>query len=324
MEVPKSLPGISPALQQRLRTLLRIESQDDAAFVTRFPSWKIGFLPDPVQPASVRLRAVGEGEPERVRFDERMLEAALAWLAADENAWLAAARRNIQARSSTRLVSDPSGPDPEEIASALRKLFASAGDLGLLPAAGEHGPSAYIELDTLILHLEGFRRGLLFALALHSVAAPDEFWEWLEREIGVLDHRAFAALSAHFGNPADARAVLARVWFVMMVNSLGLGKVVGMDGPGEPVRIDPGPRTPEQEIWFTIALSIGAIVPPYPLPGVYQCAYHRCRRIFTSNKTGVSGKLRFCCPEHGKRFYAARRMKEKAARARNASQTPEE
>lgn len=314
---------MSPALQQRLRTLLRIESQDDAAFVTCFPSWKIAFLPDPVQPDFVGLRAIGQGNPVRLRFDAQMLEAALIWLAADDNAWLAEAGRSIYAPSLPGTF-EVSGQFIESMAAALRKLFDVAGDLDLLPPPGEPGPAGYIDLPSLVARLAALRRALLFAFRLRDVDSPERFWELLEHEIAVLDESLLAAMTAHFGDSDAARSVLARVWFLTLLNSMGLGKVVGMGGPGEPVRVDPGPRTPEQEVWFTIALSIGALIPPYPLPGVYRCAYHRCRRVFTSAKTGVSGHRRFCCPEHGKRFYAARRMKEKAARARSASQTPEE
>mgnify|MGYP001161968613 CR=1 FL=1 len=322
MEVPKF--SDEAALAERLVRLLQFQPREPDILVTRFPSWKFGFFKDPVAPGEYNLLAVGLGVPERVPFRDSMLEAALHWLASDDAAWVDALQAAMP--HPLRGVEHPElAPDEEVVAQSLQQLFTVVGDLGMSHQADlAEGTVTAVDLLALSHRLGQLRPTLLLAVALHSIEQPASFYAAIERQIEATDPGLVAQMQSYFGEPERASSALVRVFMLAGMQWFYEGALQAPASPGGPAHADARPRNPLQLMWLVAASSVGAIVPPYPLPGVYQCAYHRCQRVFLSKKTKVSGKLRFCCPEHGKRFYAARRMKEKSARARNASQTPEE
>jgi len=216
-------------------------------------------------------------------------------------------------------------PDMQQATATLVRLFNLAGDLGMgvpVRLAGQNRHA--VDVYGWAYRLWSLRAALMMALArlgfeISGIVPPSLGFALEARDPGPVSEAEDL-----YDRARDMHAVLGRFFILSGMEWLISGRLVAPHQLGEPFGVAPGSVSPLHEVFFVIALSVGALDPPYPLPGVYRCAYHRCQRVFLSKKIRVSGKLRFCCPEHGKRFYAARRMKEKAARARNASPTPEE
>ncbi len=308
------------ALHQQIQKLLGLRPAGPRISVTRFESWEI--VPVPHAGGGddqVNVLAIGLGEPRVVEFDDDMLQATLQWLASDENAWLEQMRRAMGGLRGGEMARPDLLPDDQIIVDGLYELLQVAGDLGMSDPVTVNGEAA-LRVDTLFMasQLATLRTALVLALALQRVDEPSKFWRSIESEMENQEPGVTTQLHQHFGDPQDARSALARLWLVAGMNELQLGTMLEVGNPADPFRIDSGPRSPEQLIWFVVALSAGAIVPPYPMPGVFQCAYHLCRKVFVSRKLGVGGTRRFCSVAHGKRFHAARRMKEKSKA--NASQ----
>ncbi len=308
----------------RLARLLGVEAKDAPGLVTRFPEWNVEFFDDPANPGDVQLLAVGVGEPDVAPFGAAMLEASLRWIASDDAAWVDSMRAAMPDRLAG--VQHPDlAPDVDVLAESIRRLFTCAGDLGMAQRIDVHGETRVcVDLFGLSLLLGRLRPAIRLALALRRVDQPASFFRAIEREVEAIDPGLVAEMRAYFGEPGRADVTLARVFMFAGMQWFHGGISRAPSVPGEPLHLSPGTRNPLQLMWLVGAVSVGAVVCPFPVPGVYQCAYHRCQKVFLSNKLEVSGKLRFCCPEHGKRFYAARRMKEKAARTRGASQPSED
>jgi hypothetical protein len=297
----------SLSLEQRLQFLLDLSLSSPGTTVTRFETWDIDSLP---VGDSNGIYALGVGERQMVPFDDQLLASALQWLASDAAAWLEElpyllARKRALAQQPERVLAWP------VTGSSLVELLTVAGDFGLSRTVA--GVPA-VALSTLVAQLSALRISLMLALAFQKQEKPAEFFAQIERGMEALSPGITAELYEHFGSPASGHFPLARMFFLAgsELELLGVGHLFAGDTlGGGPLRVDPGPRTPQQAIWFTIALSAGAIVSPYPVPGVFRCSYHLCQKVFVSRKLGVGGQLRFCSVAHGKRYHAARRMKEK-------------
>ncbi len=298
--------------EERLQKLLGLRPADSRITVTQFDDWQIDAFPDPDHSDQLNVLAVGVGEPRIVEFDDGMLQAALQWLASDRNGWLAEMRRAMGGPNG-ELTRPELLADEQVILDAVYDLLYAVGDLGLSGPATVNG-QAISAVDTVAIpfRLAPLRSVLLLALSLQNVDQPAKLWRSVERELEKLDPAVASQLHQRFGEPGEPHFALARLLIVAGMSEFHVGGILDVGSPGGPVRAESGPRTPEQLIWFTIALSAGAIIPPKPMPGVFQCAYHLCRKVFVSRRLGVVGKRRFCSVAHGNRFYAARRMKEKS------------
>lgn len=302
--------------------MLGYDVQAPSARTTRFDAWE-------VRSAAVdgdlipRLWLLGRGSPRVSEFDAEDRGAAIDWLGSDDSRWLDGLR--LAFPPGLDVDCPEHVPDMQQATASFVRLFNLAGDLGMgvpVRLAGEsrHGVDVY----TWAYRLWSLRAALMVALArldleILGVVPANLGLTLAPRDLGTVSEGDDLHAAAR-----DLHATLGRFFILSGMEWLLSNRLVAPNQPGEPFGVAAGLVSPLHEVFFVIALSVGALEPPYPLPGVYQCAYHRCQRIFLSKKTRVSGKLRFCCPEHGKRFYAARRMKEKAARARGASQPSED
>jgi len=287
--------------------------------VTKFPAWVT--LPSaPDDSGRLRSLIVGVGQPELLEFRPADQEAAIEWLASDDAAWLDALRRAAP-------VDDPEGEFDEDIlpmpgvaAASLSRLVSASGDLGMGAEVQTGGRVEFaIDVYEWGFRLYSLRASLktalgLLDLELSGITAAAAAAAMEDRAPGIT-----AELDAFYSDARRAQEALLRLFVLVGTEWLTAGRLVEPDTLGGAPSFSPGPVTPLQEIFFIIAMSIGALDPPHALPGVYQCGYHLCRKVFTSPKKGVVGTRRFCCPEHGRRFYASRRMKEKSKKARRAA-----
>ena len=240
-----------------------------------------------------------------------MLEETLAWLVDDAQEWLSGFSRAVGPayELDVSLL-----PPEEEFFASFERLFSAAGDLGLgRRATGLPGDPLAVDIMGLAYRLSRVQGAVKLALALQRLDTPAKYWADIERQMDDDEPGIVAQLYEFFGDPIAGRSALARLLFISDMRALEFGPALDVSAPGEPVSVA-SPHTPIQLIWSAAALAAGAITTPVPLPGVFQCSYHLCQRLFVSPKLGVGGNRRFCSVEHGKRFYAARRMKEKSKR----------
>lgn len=307
----------------QLGQLVRFRPPDQRAQTLRFPEWSF-FVRETDEPAAPRYLVVGRGDPELIQFDAAAREAAIRWLASDGAAWLdVMAQHRLAARG---LVPEPASlPDDAYVESSFLELLSAAGDLGLATETllDNRRVHAIAFLDA-AWRLSSVRSIVLLALAFRSVEKPTALFSAVESEMAAGDPSVLSQLREFLGPGHATGVAFPRLFMLAGMDWLLADRLFEPESIFDPLRVVPGPLSPLLDIWLVAAVSVGAIVPPYPLPGVFRCEYHLCGKVFVSNRRGVVGHRRFCCPEHGKRFYAARRMKEKAARTRNASQTPEE
>jgi len=322
LEVPKFSAEEQQAFEARLRRMLGYDVQAPSPRTTRFDAWEA--RETTVDGDSIsRLWVLGRGTPRLVEFDAEAREAAINWLGSDDSAWLDGLRLTFPPGEDVDYPEHM--PDMQQATATLVRLFNLAGDLGMgvpVRLAGQNRHA--VDVYGWAYRLWSLRAALMMALArlgfeISGIVPPSLGFALEARDPGPVSEAEDL-----YDRARDMHAVLGRFFILSGMEWLISGRLVAPHQLGEPFGVAPGSVSPLHEVFFVIALSVGALDPPYPLPGVYRCAYHRCQRVFLSKKIRVSGKLRFCCPEHGKRFYAARRMKEKAARARNASPTPEE
>jgi hypothetical protein len=312
-EVPK-FSDEPETREQGLQVVLHLRPTNARAPVVRFADWDISAISDPASPDRTNILAVGIGEPQVVPFDDSLLETALRWLAADENAWLDVLPRAMVAGS---IVYPELLPDDDDTVEGLRKLLIDVGDFALSHPEtldGEQLPA--VDALWLARQLSSLRKSLLFTLAMRNYEKPTEFYARLEKQIDAIDPEAGDALRQTFGSADDSHSALARMFLLADRTVIDVSPLISADSPGGPLRTNVEPYTPQQVIWFTIALSAGAIVPPSPMSGVFRCGYQLCQKLFVSKRLGVGGTHRFCSVAHGKRFHAARRMKAKAKRKR--------
>ena len=202
-------------------------------------------------------------------------------------------------------------PDADVAFPALEDLLLEVGDLGLsYPESVATGTVSAVDILEFVLKFAPLRRALFLVLELHDAdpgALRDDQAARLERQIpGVM-----TLVDRLFDDARIKREGLARASFANQLRLQHLGRTRFGPRMGGPNIVEPSTRSPLQFLWFSVAVSADAIIPPYPVPGVYRCAYHLCGDVFLSRKRGVVGRLRFCSIEHGKRFHAAKRMKQK-------------
>lgn len=82
------------------------------------------------------------------------------------------------------------------------------------------------------------------------------------------------------------------------------------------------PKRPIDAAWLALAATAGAVRWPAAetSEGVYECAYPRCRKVFTRDPRRMRGNLAFCTDRHSKSYWAARRVREKREQERAAKQ----
>lgn len=268
--------------------------------VIRAHSWTVDFYPDPDNDGHVNLFATPSSPIESGPFTEDDALAVFSWLTDPRRDWFEDLERAIDEYDWMPAPEEPAQRSP--VANDLAALLTAVGDFALTH-------DGRVDALFLVHCLEQLRRVLLPILDL-SGGDPTAAWQMLLTALQQADPQALSVATEQFKS-RDQQVGLVRLAMGVQLRNLGLARIQGVDSGTNRLIVEPGPRTPIQLLWFMLATSIGSIVPPFPLSGVYRCSYHRCQQLFLTRKIGVTGTRRFCSIEHGKRFYAARRMREK-------------
>ncbi|MBA4178993.1 MAG: hypothetical protein C0506_00225 [Anaerolinea sp.] len=316
MEVPKEDSDDFAGFKDGVERILNLPTAPTTAMTRKFPAWELSIVehrePAKRQPSNTAWIAWAIGKGTGVVFDHQLLETTILWLAADRRAWLGDAITTPDGRSDWLPLPadlDEKSPLPADLLGLLRSI----GDLGL---AANHvlgdrtGPG--VDAHVLLRRLRKLRAVLFMGLALRA-AEPSPFWDALAQNLEK-DPALLVAMSASAPPGIDLRFVMARIWTAAQLAEFG-NLTIGTS-PAGPFEIVPGPPAPFQTLWFTVAANLGAIVPPFPVPIILRCTYHRCRKVFVSDRWEVSGTFRFCCVAHGKSYHAAKRMKQKSKKNR--------
>lgn len=292
--------------------MLKLGPAVPGTLVTRFEDWRVESSPVADGADEVHLYAVGVGDPEVVPFTDAMIQIVLFVLASDGAAFFNDLETSLD---------DYEWADQSPLPRLLCALLRVAGDFALsFPADVSGATLPAVDALHLASELAALRSALLVVLDLQR-RETSAFWSALSAEVEEQEPGLSSELASLFSEPGSNRIALARLWLVARLSAHGLCRLRGAIAPGGPFEIDPGLRTPFQELWFTLAFSADAIVPPYPLPRVFRCSYHLCRKVFISRKLGVVGELRFCTDRHGKSYHAAKRMKAKSKKNAPKPQT---
>lgn len=312
-KVPKHSPDDSDDFEQRIHKLLGYSSGFPQPTTTRFTKWELGWFKTDDRVRS-RFLAVGLGERRTTTFSSGDRDLFLTWLGSDNASWVDDLRDFFREPPDA----DPPMPSPDlegSVASFI-ELLASTGDLGMTaPVSLIQRSFDCIDILMWIDRLYALRSALRTAIGLIDfdlVGITEEAIDAAleQRHPGITDE-----VRTLYQEAADVRATLTRLFFLAGNEWLLRGRLVPSGDRFGPPRPVSAPISALEDTFFVMAASVGAIQPPSRLPGVFRCEYHLCRRVFTSYRRGVGGKYRFCCIQHGKRFYAARRMKEKSKKA---------
>lgn len=182
-------------------------------------------------------------------------------------------------------------------------------------------PAIRIRDTHLTLELAALRRGIQLAAALRGGELPLLFADleplFAEIGLGSLTRDMFQKLG-----PIEAARYLARAWFAVHLNGAGLTAITLPDDSG-PARLIYKPLSALHAMWLAVAMAGDAIVPDVNIPGVFTCAYARCRKTFTRTRTRVKGTNRFCSKVCGNKFHAAASKRKQRARERAARLRPD-
>jgi hypothetical protein len=256
---------------------------------------------------------VAVGEPAEIPFDDGRMAAAFRWLAQAD--WLDDVDWPPTSAKSRRALSI------EKIFPSLRELLIRSGDLGFMgpPFAS---PAGGVGLSSLLVALSYLRAGLLLNTAV-QVGDYDRIRSFLLTDPkGWSSSGSLGVVGAEFENQHFAMVAAARLWVASYVvanlDTFGLRATMRTNRIGGPYRIAAASASPWQLLWLVLAVSIGAIEPPFPMPGVRVCEYPTCGEVFITARNNVRGKRRFCTPRCGRSFHAAKTTDAKRAAARAA------
>lgn len=246
-----------------------------------------------------------------------MAETTVRWLTSDESRWL---EDNLRASPALPVsIREPErAPSEATIAESMHRLLHAAGDLGIsVPVQFPGGDVARaISVMQFARDMISLRNAVGVSLAFQSLESPAAFFQHIESGLERSLPGAMAQLDELLGQGTVPGYAFVRLAMVQNMGWLLDGRLLPPSEPGGPMSVAQGEVTPLFQIWLMAAVSVGAIVPPYPIPGLFRCSYHRCGRVFLSRKLGVGGTLRFCSKQHGQRYHAARHMKTKSKKAR--------
>jgi len=187
-------------------------------------------------------------------------------------------------------------------------------------------PRPTVTLSRCVASLTALRSGFCLALAVQEgdteilgflAGQPDER---IRDAVQIAANLVGGVDSPDFLMTAGRVWLFDRVWLgAFLGDSISVLPHYGASGRASTLRLVPA--TAEQYMWWSAAITAGALSPPQPLPGAHVC--EECKRWFAADRSRIRGDaVRVFCSERCSRRYHNRESARRR-RARSHSRGPE-